>query len=105
MADEGPATSVKCPFCSEDIQASAKKCRHCGEFVDPAMREIELLKSQKQNVFMNAGGGGGGGGGSSASSAASAVGGFLGRMTCLDWILTLCTGGLWLIVVALRGFL
>ena len=103
MADEGPDTSVKCPFCSEAIQSSAKKCRHCGEFIDAAMREIQLLKSQKQNVFMNAGGGGGGG--SSASSAASGVGRSLARMTCLDWILTLCTCGLWLIVVALRGLL
>ena len=91
MADEGPDTSVKCPFCSEAIQSSAKKCRHCGEFIDAAMREIQLL--------------GGGGGGSSASSAASGVGRSLARMTCLDWILTLCTCGLWLIVVALRGLL
>jgi hypothetical protein len=103
MADEPTNNTMQCPFCAEQISVGAKKCKHCGEFVDAAMREIENLKNQKQNVFMNAGGGGGGGGGSSSSSASSAVAGILGRMTCLDWILTLCTGGLWLIVVALRG--
>src|SRR5579862_7943846 len=29
-----PEAQMRCPFCSELILATAKKCKHCGEFVD-----------------------------------------------------------------------
>lgn len=52
-----PVTTIECPYCSEPVNAKSKKCRHCGEMIDPQMREMELLKSQRQqSVFMNAGG-------------------------------------------------
>ncbi len=47
----------KCPYCAEQINADAKKCKHCGEFLDAVMRDLDALKNQKQQVFMNAGGG------------------------------------------------
>ena len=28
-----------CPFCSEDILMTARKCKHCGEILDESLRE------------------------------------------------------------------
>lgn len=54
-----PAATVDCPFCAEPINARARKCRHCGETVDVAMRKAEeaMRFSERQgqgNVYMNA---------------------------------------------------
>ena len=34
-----------CPFCAETVLAAAKKCKHCGEFLDPV-----LIRSQSQGA-------------------------------------------------------
>ncbi len=45
-----------CPFCGEQIMETAKKCKHCGEFLDPdnsasvkeaSTSEKNLLKKQQ----------------------------------------------------------
>jgi hypothetical protein len=33
-----------CLYCGEEILAAALKCKHCGEFIDPAMRAAEEAK-------------------------------------------------------------
>lgn len=56
-APSGAAATVECPFCAEQINSRAKKCRHCGETVDVTMRKAEeaIRASERQgNVYMNA---------------------------------------------------
>lgn len=33
---------VKCPYCAEVIAGAAKKCKHCGEFLDDTLRQSRM---------------------------------------------------------------
>lgn len=54
----GENATIECPFCAEQISVRAKKCRHCGETIDVAMRKAEeaLRASERRgDVYMNSG--------------------------------------------------
>jgi hypothetical protein len=34
----------QCPYCSEEILHTAKKCKHCGEFLDGSLRDNSSSK-------------------------------------------------------------
>jgi len=39
-----PSTlTMSCPYCAESISIEAKKCRHCGEFLDPSLRAANQM--------------------------------------------------------------
>jgi hypothetical protein len=40
---EAASTTKPCPFCAETILAAAKKCKHCGEFLEQAKTKNEGL--------------------------------------------------------------
>jgi len=82
------ASTKKCQYCGEQVQAEAKKCKHCSEILDAQMREIENLKKQNNNpnVFMNAANGNG------------LPIGMRPFNHALHIILSLFTGGFWLLV-------
>ena len=79
--------SQQCPFCAEEISPAAKKCKHCGETLDVALRAAEEAKRSNSNqpmVFMNAAGGG------------VAVASKKNFPHLLHFIVTLFTMGIWL---------
>jgi hypothetical protein len=103
----------ECPFCSEQVNATAKKCKHCGETIDVALRMAEDAKksfSPHGPVFMNAGGGGA----AASSSAAVSERGERYRdrpeRSFAIWhvvhlVLTLATCGFWLPVWGIHFFI
>ena len=40
--------TMKCPYCGEEILAIAKKCKHCGEWLDEEEIEGEVVETEEE---------------------------------------------------------
>ena len=41
MSDSNLVQLKKCPFCAEDVLYEARKCKHCGELLDPSLSSAQ----------------------------------------------------------------
>lgn len=41
----------QCPYCGEQILSIAKKCKHCGEFLDNSLRPLLQTEVSQQPLF------------------------------------------------------
>ena len=53
------ARQIECPFCAEMISENAKKCKHCGEFLDLTLRAAAESRQSPipPQIVMNVAGG------------------------------------------------
>ncbi len=89
----------ECPFCSESVLLTAKKCKHCGETIDVALRvaeEARRASERQSNVFMNAGGGGAAASSSSTGDSRQVI--YINNQFphLMHAVITFFTGCLWL---------
>lgn len=81
-----------CPFCSEEIFISAKKCKHCGEILDPVLRKQNERSNQPIPIINN--------NIATSTSVNQKVGRGYRRSFphLLNFFLTIITGGFWFII-------
>ncbi|WP_419245981.1 zinc ribbon domain-containing protein [Serratia sp. NFX21] len=85
---------TRCSYCDEMISSKAKKCKHCGEILNPQLREIESLKREnanrdKSNIVVSNNNNNNNNQGSTGSKRFPHI---------AHLIMTIITGGLWIFV-------
>ena len=42
----------QCPYCSEEILITAKKCKHCGEYIDGELRKARVESTKQEKIVV-----------------------------------------------------